>query len=90
MAPSSAVIDAVIRQRDPVLHRRLEDVALDDAADLFRDVVMRIRPHQGRVYFHQRRILLDDHAHAVSSGLGLRSFARYVVRGLVSSSASIA
>ena len=33
--------------------------------------------------------MLSHRAHAASSGLGLRSFARYVVRGFVFSSASM-
>ena len=57
--------------------------------DLLREVVIVFAPHQRRIDFHQWRIL-QDRAHAVNSGLGLRIFARYVVRGLMSSSASMA
>src|ERR1700693_957403 len=62
---------------DPILSRCLENVALDDGADFFREVVIMLYARkEGRIDLHQSRILLDYHTHACSSGLGLRSLAR--------------
>ena len=71
MPVTDAVIASVIQYLSGVLTTSPSTID----ADLFCYVVIVFAPHERRIDFHQLRIL-QDRAHAVNSGLGLRTFAR--------------